>query len=68
MIYNQNVSMEFAIEKCAMLIMKIGEGQITERIDLPNQEKIRTIEEKENNKYMGILESDSIKQAKIKIK
>ena len=44
--------MEFGIEKCAMLVMKSGKREITERTELPNQE--------ENNKYMGILKADSI--------
>ena len=39
--------MEFIIEKCGMLIM-INE----KRIKLPNQEKIRTLGEKETYKYL----------------
>ena len=57
--------MEFGIEKCAMPVMKSGKRQITEGIELPNQEKIRTFGEKENYKYLGILEADTIKQAEI---
>ena len=38
-IYNQDVGMEFGIEKCAMLVMKKGKRHMTELIDLPNQEK-----------------------------
>ena len=40
--------MEFGIENCAMLIMKSRKRQITERIELPNQERIRFLREKEN--------------------
>ena len=36
----------FGIEKCAMLIMKSGKRHMTEGMELPNQEKIRTLEEK----------------------
>ena len=46
-IYSQDIGMEFGIEKCAMLIMKGGKRHITEGIDLPNREKIRTLGEKE---------------------
>ena len=35
-------------------------------IELPNQEKIRTLGEKEICKYWGILEADTIKQAVMK--
>ena len=46
--------------------MKSGKRQITEGIELPNQEKIRMLGEKENYKYLGILEVDTTKQAEIK--
>ena len=32
--------MEFGIEKCTMLIMRIEKPQITELIELPNKHKI----------------------------
>ena len=48
--------------------MKSGKRQIAEGIDLPNQEKIRMLREKETYKYLGILEADIIKQAKMKKK
>ena len=51
--------MEFGIEKCAMLIMKSGKWQTTEEIEQPNQEKIRTLREKETYRYLGILEADT---------
>ena len=34
--------------------MKNGKRQIMEGIELPNQERIRTLGEKENYKYLGI--------------
>ena len=37
-----------------------------EGIELPNQEKIRMLREKETYKYLGILEVDTIKQADMK--
>ena len=42
--------------------------RITDGIKLPNQEKIRVLEEKENYRYMGILEVDTIKQVEMKEK
>ena len=44
-----------------MLIMSGGKRQITEGIELTNQERIRTLGEKESNKYLGILEVNIIK-------
>ena len=43
-----------------MLLMKSVKRQITEGINLLNQERIRTFGEKENNKYLGIFKLDTI--------
>ena len=61
-IYSQDIGMEFGIEKCAMGVMKIGKQHLTDGMELPNQDKIRTPREKETYKYLGILETETIKQ------
>ena len=48
-IYSQDIGMEFGIEKCALLIMKSGKRHITDGIELPNQDKIRTLAENETD-------------------
>ena len=53
--------MEFGIEKCAMIGMKSGKRGTVEGIELLNQESIRLLGEKENYKYLGILDKDRIK-------
>ena len=60
--------MEFGGEKCAMLIKKNRKRQMTELIELPNKENIRTLEEKETNKYMGIFKANTIKHVEMKEK
>ena len=60
--------MEFGIGKRAMFIMKSRKQQMTEGIELPNQEKIRMPREKEIYKHSGILEMDTIKQEDMKEK
>ena len=65
-IYSQDIGMEFGIEKCAMLVMKSGKRHMTDGMELPNQDKIRTLREKETYKYLGIFEADTIKQAEMK--
>ena len=67
-IYSQDIGMEFGIEKCAMLVMKSGKRHMTDGMELPNHDKIRTLGEKETYKYLGILEADTIKQVEIKEK
>ena len=67
-IYNQDIGMEFGIEKSAILIMKSGKREITERVEVANQERIRMLEEKKNNKYLEMLAVNIIKQAETKEK
>ena len=67
-IFSQDIGMEFVIEKCAMFVMKSGKRQPTDGMELPNQDKIKTLAEKETSKYLGILEADIIKQVEMKEK
>ena len=53
--------MEFSIEKWTMVIMKRRKRESAEGLEIPNQECIRKFGEKENYKYLGILEADTIK-------
>ena len=43
--------MEIGIEKCAMLVMKSGKRHLTDGMELPNQDKIRTLGENKTHKY-----------------
>ena len=67
-ICSQDIGAEFGIEKCAMLVMKSDKRHLTDGMELPNQDKIRTLGEKEMYKYLGILEADTIKQVEMKEK
>ena len=67
-IYSRNIGIEFGTGKYAMLITKIGKGEITVGTELPNQERDRTLREKENYKFLRILEPDTVKQVKMKKK
>ena len=46
-IYSQGIGMEFGIEKCSLLVVKSGKRHLTDGIELPNQDKIRTLAENE---------------------
>ena len=65
-IYSQDIGIEFGIGKCAMLVMKSGKQHMTDGIELPNYDKIRTLEENETYKYLDILEADTIKKVQMK--
>ena len=51
-----------------MLVMKSGKRHITDGMELPNQEKIRTLGEKEIYNYLEIMEADTLKQEETKEK
>ena len=44
-----------------MIIKKSGKRHMTVGMELPNQNKIRTLGENEIYKYLGILDADTIK-------
>ena len=67
-IYSQDIGMEFGMEKGAKLVMKSGKRHMTEGIELPNRDKIRTLGDKETYKYLEKLEADTIKQVETKEK
>ena len=67
-IYSQDLGMEFGIEKCTLRVMKNGKQHLTDGIELPNHDRIRTLTENETYKYLGILEADTIKQVEMKDK
>ena len=67
-IYSQVIGIEFGIEKCTMLVMKSSKRHLTDRMESPNQDKIRMLGEKETFKFLGILEADTIKHVEMRKK
>ena len=49
-----------------MLVMKSGKRHMTDGMEQPNHERIRTLEENETYKYLGILEADTIEHVQMK--
>ena len=60
--------MEFGVKKCSMLVMKSGKGHLTERTELPTEDKIRMLGENETSKYLVILDVNTIEEVKMKDK
>ena len=67
-IYSENIWMEYDIEKCIMIIIQSGNREMTKRNRTTKSRRIRTLGEKENYKYLGKLEADTIKYAEVKEK
>ena len=51
-----------------MLVLKRDKRHLTDGIELPNQNKIRTLGVKETYKYLGILEANTVKQVEMREK
>ena len=65
-IYSQDIGMEFSMDKYIMLVMKRDTRHPTDWMELTNQDKIRTVGEKETCKYLGLLEAYTIKHLEMK--
>ena len=60
--------MEFGIKKCAVLVIEKGKTVKSVGIELPDDKVIKSRQEVENYKYLGILEADRFLGEEIKLK
>ena len=65
-VISDDIGMEFGIQKCAVVAIRRGRMVENEGIDLPNGENIKSLDENEGYKYLGILECDKLKSGKMK--
>ena len=66
-VFSENIRMEFGIEKCAMLVMEKGKIVKSFGIELPDGKVIKSLQEGESYKYLGILEADKFLEEKMKL-
>ena len=66
--FSQDIGMEFGLQKCAVMEIKAGQIIDSSGIELPEGKKIPGLETEGSYKYLGMLESDSIKQEQMKKK
>ena len=57
-VFSEVIGMEFGIKKCAMLVLEKGKILKSVGIELPGGKVIKSIQEGESYKYLGILEAD----------
>ena len=67
-VFSNDIGMEFGIEKCAMLAMEKGKIVESVGIELPDGKVIKSLQEGENYKYLGILGADKFLEEKMKLK
>ena len=67
-IFSKDVGMEFGIEKSAMLVIEKGKIVKSVGIELPDGKVIKSIQEDESYKYLGILKADRFLGEEMKLK
>ena len=65
-VFSDDIGMEFGMEKCAMLVMEKGKIVKSVGIELPDGKVIKSLQEGESYKYLGILEADKFLEEKMK--
>ena len=66
-VFSEDIGMQFGIEKCAMLVMVKGKIVKSVGIELPDGIVIKSLQEGEGYKYLGILEADKFLEEKTKL-
>ena len=57
-VFSKDIGMELGIEKCPMLVIEKGKIVKLVCIELPDGKVIKSLQEAESYKYLGILEAD----------
>ena len=66
-VFSEDIGMEFGIEKCVMLVMEKGKIVKSVGIEFPDGKVIKSLQEGESYKYLGILEADKSLEEKMKL-
>ena len=66
-VFSEDTGMQFGIEKCAMLVMEKRKIVKSVGIELPDGKVIKSLQEGESYKYLGILEADKFLEQKMKL-
>ena len=67
-VFSEDTGMEFGIEKCDMLVIEKGKIVKSVGIEFPDGNVIKSLQEGESYKYLGILEADRILGEEMKLK
>ena len=66
-VFSEDMGMEFDIEKCVMLVIEKGKILKSVGIELPNGKVIKSLQEGESYKFLGILEADTFLEEKVEL-
>ena len=67
-VFNEDIGMEFGIEKCPMLVMEKGKIVKSDGMELPDGKVIKLLQDGGSyNKYLGFLEADKFLEERMKL-
>ena len=66
-VFSEDIGMEFGIEKCAIVVMEKGKIVKSVGIELSDGENIKSLQEGESYKYLGLLEAEKFLEGKMKL-
>ena len=66
-VFSKDIGIEFGIEKCAMLVMETGKIVKLVGIELADDKVMKSLQECESYKYLGILQADKFLEEKMKL-
>ena len=66
-VFSEDIGMEFGIERCAMFVIEKGKIVKLVGIELPGGKVIKSLQEDESYKQLGILEAYKFLEEKIKL-
>ena len=66
-VFSEDIGIEFGLEKCTMLVMEKGKIVKPVGIELPDGKVVKSLQEGEGYKYLGILEADKFLEEKTKL-
>ena len=65
-IVSDDTGMQFGLSKCAVIALKRGKTISSRNIRMPDGEEFRSLGEDGSYKYLGVLETDTIKHEEMK--
>ena len=64
--FSKDIGMQFGVKKCAVLIMKRGRQIKSDGVKIPGSNVIRSLQENDGYKYLGVLQNDEVKEKEMK--
>ena len=65
-VFSKDIGMQSGVKKCAVLIMKRGRQIKSDGVKIPGSNVIRSLQENDGYKYLGVLQNDEMKEKEMK--